>query len=62
MKLLPAIAAALTLSAVTGMAQAAADALISIPDASQSKWQKVDGTNGAVSYANVEGDLFGKGP
>lgn len=26
------------------------------------QWHKVDGTNGAVSYANVDGELFGKGP
>ncbi|WP_375101629.1 MULTISPECIES: cupin domain-containing protein [unclassified Pseudomonas] len=44
------------------MAHAGADALISIPDVSESKWQEVEGTQGAVSYANVEGDLFGKGP
>ncbi|RWU25665.1 cupin [Pseudomonas alkylphenolica] len=38
----------------------AADALVSYPK-SALQWQDVPGTNGAVSYANTEGDLFGKG-
>ncbi|MDF0730038.1 cupin [Pseudomonas entomophila] len=62
MKALHAIVAGLTLSVVSGLALAANGALISVPDSSTLKWQQVEGTKGAVSYANVEGDLFGKGP
>lgn len=60
MKVLPATLAALTLT-LTATAQAN-DPLISVTDPSALTWQQVEGTAGAVSYANVEGDLFGKGP
>jgi len=62
MKALHALFAGLTLAALTSTAIAASDALVSVPDSATLKWQDVPGTQGAVSYANVDGDLFGKGP
>nr|WP_314876684.1 cupin [uncultured Pseudomonas sp.] len=36
--------------------------LISIPDSKALNWQSVPETDDAVRYANVEGDIFGRGP
>ncbi|MBK5011798.1 cupin [Pseudomonas sp. S60] len=54
---------------VAGMALAtlatginAAEKTVSVPDSSALAWQAVPNTQGAVSYANVEGDIFGTGP
>ncbi|TFF41080.1 cupin domain-containing protein [Pseudomonas sp. RIT623] len=62
MKALQTLVAGLTLGTLALTAQAHAESLISVPDSNTLKWQEVSGTQGAVSYANVEGDLFGKGP
>lgn len=51
--------AAATLGACTTVSDST---LISVPDSARLTWQEVPGTEGAVSYANVEGDIFGKGP
>ncbi|MNO71078.1 hypothetical protein D3C76_619810 [compost metagenome] len=52
----------LTASATTVVAQSETEpaALISLPNAAL-QWQAVPNTNGAVTYANTEGDIFGKG-
>jgi quercetin dioxygenase-like cupin family protein len=52
----------LTASATTVVAQSETEpaALISLPNAAL-QWQAVPNTNGAVTYANIEGDIFGKG-
>lgn len=62
MKTLPTLFTSLTLALLATTASAASDALHSVPDSSALRWQDVAGTQGAVSYGNVEGDLFGKGP
>jgi quercetin dioxygenase-like cupin family protein len=62
MKALHAILAGLTLATFVTTAHAAEEKLISVPNSAALTWKDVDGTKGAVSYANVEGDLFGKGP
>ena len=61
MKALQTVLAALAISTVAVGANAAEKA-ISVTDSAVLKWQDVPGTQGAVSYANVEGDIFGKGP
>ncbi|MGG5291521.1 cupin domain-containing protein [Pseudomonas shirazensis] len=61
MKTLHAIIAGLTLTSLVATAQAGEEKLISVPDSAALSWKDVAGTNGAVSYANVEGDIFGKG-
>ncbi|QXH36451.1 cupin domain-containing protein [Pseudomonas muyukensis] len=43
-------------------AHAQAESLISVPNSAALHWQDVAGTQGKVSYANVEGDIFGQGP
>ncbi|MDD2050406.1 cupin domain-containing protein [Pseudomonas putida] len=52
----------LAASAATVFAQSEikAETLISVPNAAL-QWQAVPNTNGAVTYANTEGDIFGKG-
>lgn len=62
MNTLNTLLAGLTLGAMALTAHAADDTLISVPNSAALKWQDVPNTQGAVSYANVEGDLFGKGP
>ena len=62
MKVLHTMFVGLTLAALTTTASAAGEPLSSVPDSAALRWQDVPGTQGAVSYANVEGDLFGKGP
>lgn len=62
MKVLHTLFVGLTLAALTVTASAAGEPPSSVPDSATLKWQDVPGTQGAVSYANVEGDLFGKGP
>nr|WP_314876683.1 cupin domain-containing protein [uncultured Pseudomonas sp.] len=62
MKTLHAILAGLTLTTLAATAQAGAEKLISVPDSAALTWKSVEGTNDAVRYANVEGDIFGKGP
>lgn len=62
MKVLHTMFVGLTLAALTVTASAAGEPPSSVPDSATLKWQDVPGTQGAVSYANVEGDLFGKGP
>ncbi|UVL18686.1 cupin domain-containing protein [Pseudomonas sp. B21-044] len=62
MKALHTLFAGLSLAAIAITASAAGDTLSSVPDSTSLKWQQVPGTQGAVSYANIEGDLFGKGP
>jgi len=52
----------LMLATLAGTASAGDDTLRSVPDSAALPWQEVAGTHGAVSYANVEGDLFGTGP
>ncbi|MFJ2985147.1 MULTISPECIES: cupin domain-containing protein [unclassified Pseudomonas] len=61
MKALQAIIAALTLSTLA-VGVNAGQTTVSVTDNAALKWQDVPNTNGAVSYANVEGDIFGKGP
>ncbi|MFV3380126.1 cupin domain-containing protein [Pseudomonas sp. NY15354] len=62
MKALHALFTGLALVTLAGTALAADDRLVSVPDSTTLKWQDVPGTQGAVSFANVEGELFGKGP
>ncbi|MDH0303087.1 MULTISPECIES: cupin domain-containing protein [unclassified Pseudomonas] len=62
MKALHAMFAGLTMAALATTANATGEKLISVPDSATLHWQAVSGTQGAVSYANVEGDLFGSGP
>lgn len=62
MKVLHTMFVGLTLAALTVTASAAGEPPSSVTDSAMLKWQDVPGTQGAVSYANVEGDLFGKGP
>lgn len=54
--------ASLSLCALAGTGYAGDTALVSVPDNAALKWQVVPNTQEAVSYANVEGDIFGKGP
>ena len=61
MKSLQAVITGIALSAVAIVAHAA-EQTVSVPDNAGLKWQDVPNTRGAVSYANVEGDIFGKGP
>ncbi|MFJ4158191.1 cupin domain-containing protein [Pseudomonas sp. NPDC089752] len=60
MKAVQAIIATMALGLTLGCS--AAGKTISVPDHTALKWQDVPNTNAAVSYANVEGDIFGKGP
>ena len=60
MKSLQAVITGIALSAVAIVAHAA-EQTVSVPDNAALKWQDVPNTRGAVSYANVEGDIFGKG-
>lgn len=64
MRALKATLIGLTLAVSTSAAFAHSDAkptaLISLPTAAL-QWQAVPNTNGAVTYANTEGDIFGKG-
>ncbi|MBC3412456.1 cupin domain-containing protein [Pseudomonas sp. SWRI107] len=60
MKSLQSMATGLAL-ALLATAASANDTLVSVPNSTALAWQQVPGTDGAVSYANVEGDLFGKG-
>ncbi|WP_460417009.1 cupin domain-containing protein [Pseudomonas sp. microsymbiont 2] len=62
MKALHAMFAGLTMAALATTANATGEKLVSVPDSATLQWQAVSGTQGAVSYANVEGDLFGNGP
>ncbi|MDH0647857.1 cupin domain-containing protein [Pseudomonas sp. GD03858] len=62
MKALHAMFAGLTMAALATTANATGEKLVSVPDSTTLQWQAVSGTQGAVSYANVEGDLFGNGP
>ncbi|QVM90753.1 cupin domain-containing protein [Pseudomonas entomophila] len=62
MKALKLMIAGLTLAGLAGTAIAAGEHRVSVPDSATLQWQEVSGTQGAVRYANVEGDLFGKGP
>ncbi|HEK1685808.1 TPA: cupin domain-containing protein [Pseudomonas putida] len=62
MKALHTLIAGLALGTLALTAQAAETQLISVPNSAELKWQDVPNTQGAVSYANVEGDIFGKGP
>lgn len=62
MKALHSVIAGITLGTLALTAPAHADSLISVPDSAALKWQDVAGTQGKVSYANVEGDIFGQGP
>ncbi|MFJ4348836.1 cupin domain-containing protein [Pseudomonas sp. NPDC089401] len=62
MKALHTLIAGITLGSLALTAQAAGDSLISVPDSAALKWHEVQGSKGAVSYANVDGDIFGKGP
>jgi quercetin dioxygenase-like cupin family protein len=55
-----ATAAAAVLGSACAVATPPADPLISFP-ASTLTWQDVPGTNGAVSYANTEGDILSDG-
>jgi len=61
MKALQAIIAGVAL-ATLAVGINAAEKTVSVPDSAALKWQDVPNTNGAVSYANVEGNIFGKGP
>lgn len=61
MKSLQAVITGIALSAVAIVAHAA-EQTVSVPDNAGLKWQDVPNTRGAVSYGNVEGDIFGKGP
>ena len=61
MKALHTLIAGLVLGSLTLTAQAADTQLVSVPNSAALKWQDVPNTQGAVSYANVEGDIFGKG-
>ncbi|MFJ4395633.1 cupin domain-containing protein [Pseudomonas sp. NPDC089396] len=61
MKAVQAIVAGLMLGTLV-IGVHAADKTIAITDSAALKWQDVPNTQGAVSYANVEGDIFGKGP
>lgn len=62
MKSLYRLMASLALGSLALTAQATDAQLISVPDSAALKWQEVADTQGAVSYANVNGDLFGHGP
>jgi quercetin dioxygenase-like cupin family protein len=62
MKALHSVIAGITLGTLALTAPAHADSPISVPDSAVLKWQDVAGTQGKVSYANVEGDIFGQGP
>ncbi|MDZ4019992.1 hypothetical protein PssiTeo3_33730 [Pseudomonas sichuanensis] len=62
MKVLHTMFVGLTLAALTTTASAAGEPPSSVPDSTALRWQDVRGTQGAVSYANVEGDLLGNGP
>lgn len=46
---------------LVGCAREPGPPLISVPDSAKLTWQEVPGTQGAVTYANVEGDIFGRG-
>ncbi|MDG9876391.1 cupin domain-containing protein [Pseudomonas juntendi] len=61
MKAVQAFIAALALGTLAVGANAA-QPLVSVTDHTALNWQDVPNTNGAVSFANVEGDIFGKGP
>ena len=61
MQAIQAIIATLSLCTLT-LSVNAAEKAISVTDSAALKWQDVPNTQGAVSYANVEGDIFGKGP
>lgn len=62
MNTLNTLLAGLTVGAMALTAHAGDGTLISVPNSAALKWQDVPNTQGAVSYANVEGDIFGKGP
>ncbi|MDF9618378.1 cupin [Pseudomonas entomophila] len=62
MKALHIFIASITLGTLALTAHAHAESLISVPDSATLKWQDVAGTQGKVSHANVEGDIFGQGP
>ncbi|WEK31801.1 MAG: cupin [Candidatus Pseudomonas phytovorans] len=61
MKSLPAAIAAVVATTLAVGAHAT-EKTISVADSAALKWQDVPNTHGAVSYANVEGDIFGNGP
>lgn len=62
MKALHTLIAGLALGTLALTAQAVETKLVSVPNSAELKWQDVPNTKGAVSYANVEGDIFGEGP
>jgi quercetin dioxygenase-like cupin family protein len=54
------LALAASATSVFAKSESKPEALISLPTAAL-QWQAVPNTNGAVTYANTEGDIFGKG-
>jgi gentisate 1,2-dioxygenase len=59
-KMTSASLALLVIATAAIAANSAPDSVVSLPVA-QLKWQEVSGTQGAVSYANTEGDILSKG-